>query len=127
MSTNRRMMRKRTQTFHLKNRTVKKDREGNTYEEYGLPVPFTGKQWPAGGKVQAEIYGKKLPYIRNLKVKGTYAVEQRNGVTYYVFSDKLAFAELDGICLDVPAESGPDYKIISITPYEPLRMEVERR
>lgn len=126
MSTNRRMSRRRRQTYYIKNREVKKDSEGGTYEVYGPPVKFLGEQWPAGGKVQAQIYGEELPYIRNLKVEGSYTTEQRNGVMYYVFSDDLAFAELDGICMDVREDADPDYKIIAITPYRPLRLEVKR-
>ena len=49
---------------------VKKDREGSTYEEYSAASSFSGESWPASGKVQAQQYGQRLGYIRNVKIDG---------------------------------------------------------
>ena len=36
--------------------------------EYGPAAAFQAEEWPAGGKVQAEMYGQRLPNIRNLRI-----------------------------------------------------------
>lgn len=123
-----RMRRNRKRTMYLRKRQPQKDSEGGTYTSYGEAVPFEGEVWPAGGKVQAEMYGERLSYIRNLKVEGNYSVTtDEKGKVHYVYPDGMDIAESDGICIDVPPDAEtPDYKIISIKPYRPLRMEVEK-
>lgn len=123
-----RMRRSRIRTYHLKKAEVKRDREGSTYTEYGSAIQFRGEVWPAGGRLQAEMYGDRLSYIRNVRIQGDYSIEQdANGVTHYVFEDEnLDLREHDGLCLYVPEGSDPDYRIISIKPYMPLRLEAEK-
>lgn len=123
-----RMRRNRKQKMYLRNKQVEKDKELNTYTVYGEALPFLGEVWPAGGKVQAELYGERLSYIRNVKAEGEYwTATDRKGKVHYVYSDGLDITESDGVCIDVLPEAGqPDFKIISIKPYKPLRMEVEK-
>lgn len=124
-----RLKRSRIQRFHLKKRETKKDSEGGTYEEYGAAISFSGEAWPAGGKVQAEQYGERLGYIYNMKIAGKYTIvrNQTDKQIHYIFPDTgLDVVEGDGICLLVSGEDEPDYKIISIKPYIPLRLEVEK-
>lgn len=119
-----RMKRSRKATYHLKTRESKKGNEGNSFVAYGAARPFIGEVWPASGKVQAEIYGERLSYVRNVRIEGKYVITtDRNGVVHYVYSDGLDVVENDGVCLYVPADEVPDYKVLSIKPYEPLRME----
>lgn len=121
-----RMKRSRIQMYHLKNREIVKDNEGNTSDEYGIAISFVGEIWPAGGKVQAEIYGQRLAYIRNCKVRGNYHINvDPKGRVSYDFGD-FSIRELDGICVDAGPDSGPDYRIISILPHRPLYMELEK-
>ena len=121
------MKQSRIQTFHLRKRETRKDDQGVTFVDYGEPVKLSGEVWPAGGKVQAEMYGERLSYIRNMKIEGKYTVrvDEKNRL-HYVFSKKLDVSESDGVCIYVPGESKPDYKIISIKPYRPLRLECEK-
>ena len=151
------MRRTRLETFHLMPRIPAKDNEGNTYVEYGTAVEFTGESWPASGKVQAQMYGEKLPYVRNIKIQGDYSKETaQDGTVSYVFGTGLSVREKDGLCLEtMPGQTEttvllpdgnafmfpdgkvpflvqemytmPDYEIISITPYKPLRMEAMKR
>ena len=119
------MKRSRIQTMLLFSRTSEKDSEGGTYESFATTgTPFRGEQWPAGGQVQAEMYGEKLAYMRNVKIKGNYTKVEVNGVINYVF-DGFSVCELDGIGIEKTDE--PDYQIISIKPYYPLLMEVRHR
>lgn len=122
-----RMKRSRVKKYYLRKRETLKDGQGGTYEEYMDPVEWSGEVWAAGGEVQVKMYGEKLSYIRNVKIEGKYKIvtDEKNRL-HYVFENGLDVAESDGMCLYVPGESKPDYKIISIKPYQPLRLECEK-
>lgn len=121
-----RLKRNRLKQYHHRAAVPVKDNEGNSYIEYGEAKPITAEVWPAGGKLQAEMYGQKLSYIRNCRIDGAYTVEtDEKGRVSYLF-DTQAIREGDGVCIDVPATSNPDYKIIAIRPYRCLYMELEK-
>ncbi len=89
---------------------VEKNEEGGSKVSYGEAVKIEAIIWPAGGRVQAEMYGERLSYIKNMEYEGTEEL-----------------AEGDGICVFTGAEELPDYKIISIKPeYSPMVLELER-
>lgn len=114
------------QYFHCK-RNVVKDGEGSTSEEYGEPSPFYGESWPASGKVQAQQYGQRFSYIRNLKIDGSYSVKtDEKGKVHYILENGADIMELDGICIFTGESQNPDYKVISIKPYRFLTLEVEK-
>lgn len=121
------MRRSRVKKYYLRKRETLKDEQGGTYEEYKEPIEWSGEVWSAGGKVQAEMYGERLSYIRNVRIAGEYKIvtDEKNRL-HYVFENGLDITESDGMCLYVPGESKPDYKIISIKPYQPLRLECEK-
>ena len=122
-----RLKRSRVGTYHLRTRVSGKDAEGGAYDSYALAVPFKGEVWPASGKVQAEMYGERLTYIRNVKVTGRYVITtDRKGKVHYIFPSGLDVTESDGLCLYSSPTDRPDYKIISIKPYTPLRLEAEK-
>ena len=122
-----RLRQSRLETYYHRKRIVKKDGEGSTYEEYGAASPFSGESWPASGKVQAQQYGQKLGYIRNVKIDGGYtAKSDENGRLRYILDNGSDLMELDGICLFVGENAEPDYKIVTIKPYRFLTLEVER-
>ena len=106
-----RLRQSRLETYYHRKRMVKKDREGSTYEEYSAASSFSGESWPASGKVQAQQYGQRLGYIRNVKIDGGYGID---------------LMELDGICLFVGENTEPDYRIVAIKSYRFLTLEVER-
>lgn len=70
-----RLRRNRLEEFFHKKMTVKKDKEGSTSEEYNAASSITGEIWPASGKVQAEQYGQRLNYIRNVRLQGNYKIQ----------------------------------------------------
>lgn len=122
-----RLRRSRLETFFHRKRIIKKDNEGSTYEEYGAATSFTGESWPASGKVQAQQYGQKLGYIRNVKIDGGYTVKpDEKGRLHYILENGADLMELDGICLFTGEYKDPDYKIVAIKPYRFLTLEVER-
>lgn len=97
-------------SYHLRRRKTGKDSEGGSIVEYEEAVEIKAIIWPAGGRVQAEMYGERLSYIKNMEYGGAEAMQ-----------------EGDGICVFVGPEEKPDYKIISIKPeYSPKVMELER-
>lgn len=121
-----RLRQNRVKTYYHRKRTVRKDSEGSTSEEYGAAVSFQGESWPASGKAQAQQYGQRLAYIRNLKLEGAYTVHADDkGTVHYILDNGTDIVELDGICLYVDSEHEPDYKIIAIRPYRFLTLEVE--
>jgi len=72
------------------------------------------------------MYGQRLSYIRNCRLDGDYKTQtDEKGRVSYLLGTQL-IREGDGICLYVPGESGPDYKIIAIRPYRHLYMELEK-
>lgn len=123
-----RMRRSRTKEYFCRKAVMVKDKEGGTHTDYQSSIAFTGEVWPAGGKIQAEQYGNRLGYIRNIKIQGEYeAVPDEKGQLHYVFLETgLDIVEGDGLCLHVPGDAPPDYRVISIRPYTPLRLEAEK-
>lgn len=122
-----RMRRNRVKIYYHKKKMVKKDSEGSTSEEYGTASSISGESWPASGKVQAEQYGQRLNYIRNMRINGKYKIQtDSKGNTHYILEDGTDIQELDGICLYTGKDQKPDYKIISIKPYRFLIIEVEK-
>lgn len=121
-----RARRSRVEEYYLKKKKVTKDREGSTQTVYGKAVRFEGVAWPATGKIQAQMYGQRLPYIYNLKIDKEYTVKMdEKGVLHYICND-LDIVEGDGICLYANRDGNPDYRIISIKPYRFLKIEVEK-
>lgn len=117
----------RLKTCYHRPAVPQKDNEGNSYVEYAQAVPFWAEEWPAGGKLQAEMYGVRLPNIRNLRIQGEYEeITAESGALVYSFQDGLQITVNDGICLHVPLDSKPDYKVVAIHPYRWLTLEVEK-
>lgn len=120
-----RLKRNRLKTYYHTKRIIEKDKEGGTIETYGAAVSFSGEVWPGGGKLQAEMYGERLPYIRNIRVDGVYEIqEDEKGTIHYIFKNGLDMTEGDGLYLYTTEK--PDYRIISIKPYRFLTLEAEK-
>lgn len=120
-----RLKQNRLKLYSHRQAIPKKDNEGNSYIEYGLPSSFHAEVWPAGGKLQAEMYGQRLQYIRNCRINAGYEVlaDEKGRVSYRI--GNMLLLEGDGICLNVPEDHEPDYRIIAIRPYRYLTLEVE--
>lgn len=121
-----RIKQNRLRTYSHRTAVPKKDEEGNSYIEYGLPSSFDAEVWPAGGKIQAEMYGQRLPYIRNCRIDGTYhETATEDGRTGYCLGG-MVIREGDGIYLNACRNADPDYRVISIRPHRFLTLEVEK-
>ena len=116
----------RLKTYHHRAAQAKKDDEGNSYTEYGSARSFDGEVWPGGGKIQTEMYGQRLPYIRNCRIDGKYHEKvSDDGRIGYCLGDMIV-RENDGICLNVCGSVAPDYRVVSIRPYRFLTLELEQ-
>ena len=121
-----RLRRSRLGTYHHREAIPKKDSEGSSYTEYGPAVAFQAEEWPGGGKVQAEMYGQRLPNIRNLRIPGAYQEVPGAGKVSYAIKDGPVITVNDGICLCVGGDAEPDYRVFAIYPYRFLTLEVEK-
>lgn len=98
-----RLMKRDLETVYLKRKVVIPDGRGNkniTYSDDAIKLEMTVED--AGGQTMASIYGDRLTYMKSCKYIGDQIEENKN--------------EKDGICLFVPQDSKPDYKIVSISP-----------
>lgn len=101
---------KNKKTYYLKRKVMVEDEEeGGKYPGYSEPIEIKANISPASGKLQSEIYGQRLNYILNM-----------------LYDEDVQMVEDDGICVYVPKESDPDYKIISIKRYSHLFIELEK-
>ena len=87
--------------YFYKKREITQDDEGGTVETFSeKPVLFEAAIYPAGGRIQAEVYGNRLNYILNMLYDGNEDI-----------------SENDGVCVYVGSEATPDYKVISVKHY----------
>lgn len=91
---------KNARDYYVKAFSSQKNNEGATYASYGEAQPISAYIYPAGGKVQAEIYGNRLNYILNM-----------------LYGGNVPLHENDGVCVNVAQGEAPDYKVISIKQY----------
>lgn len=85
---------------------------------------FNAEMWGRRRQLQSEMYGSRLPNIRNLRLKGTYReVSGKAGKVSYEVTDGPTITVNDGICISGDV---PDYKVVAIYPYRFLTLEVEK-
>lgn len=122
-----RLKQNRLKVYHHRTAIPKKNNEGGSYVEYAQAVDFKAEEWPAGGKIQSERYGIRLPNIRNIRIEGRFKeVMTENKALGFAVENGPTFTVDDGICLHVPGDSAPDYRIIAVYPYRFLTLEVEK-
>lgn len=123
----RRLKQTRVRSFWIKKRNVAKDSEGVPVITFGEPVEVKGEVWPATSKRQIETYGDRINDIANVHIQGQYDIAEQNGAVVAVLDDDITLALGDGFYVyrdkDEPT---PDFIILSITEYQPLKLEVER-
>lgn len=104
-----RMRRSLKRDYALKHRITGRDNEGGYIETWSEPETITATIWQASGQLQAEMYGERLAYMRNMEYEGAEVINEN-----------------DGICVFVSSENDPDYKVISVNAdYKPVRFLLE--
>lgn len=124
----RQLKRSRLSTYYVRNRTTEKNSEGVTTDVYGEAFPVEGEIWPATSKRQVEMYGDRVSDIANMRITGRYTlVMTENRGLSVVREDGSEIKLGDGVCVLAAQDQEPDYRVLSITPYEPIKMEIERQ
>lgn len=91
-----RMRKSLKKTCNLRKRSTAKNNEGGSVVTYANPVEIEATIWSAGGKAQMEMYGERLPYIKNMQYEGPEEIK-----------------EFDGVCVNIPGTEKPDYEVRS--------------
>ncbi len=91
------MKRALMKTYQLRKRVVEKNSEGGDVVTWATATPIEATIWGAQGAVQAQMYGERLSYVKNMEYHGTEKLEEN-----------------DGICVYVEGTEKPDYIIKSI-------------
>ncbi len=91
-----RMRKSQKKAHNMRRRVIKKNSEGGDVEAYAEAIEIEATIWQASGKVQAEMYGERLAYMKNMEYEGAETI-----------------TEGDGICVNVPGDEDPDYKVTS--------------
>ena len=116
-----RRRRSRLETCQIYPREIRTDSEGTPTEHYQAPYEVKAETWPAGGKVQAQIYGEHLAYIRNCRIEGKYTTKLEDERLTYVLNGGT-LKEKDKIT----TSQGESYRVVSIKPYKELYLEMEK-
>ncbi len=105
--------------------TVEIDKEGGPCKNYAEGKALKAIVWPASSKLQIAQYGNEVNRIQNVKVEGKYSVvhDEKLGIEIYQIGE-IQLKENDGI--RIHARERPDYRIISIKPYQSLLLEVKK-
>lgn len=98
-----RLTAKNLKTVYLRKYTVSKDKYGYTVKSWSDAEPVKMTIEPAGGAVNAQIYGESLNYMLVGKYQGQ--------------AIKAAQSENMGACVYVGKDSEPDYTITAVQEY----------
>ena len=121
----RRLTRNRMKTIHHHRLTMTKDGEGVPVKTYSPGTSLDAIVWPATNKLQIEQYGNEINRVMNVKLDGKYEVSYDDDLQVELFKIKgVLLKENDGI--RIYSKDKPDYKIVSIKPYEHLLLEVKK-
>lgn len=121
-----RLRQTRLETLYVRSLTVTHTADGDV-TDWEEAAAFQCTSWPAGGRVQTEMYGNRVQDVLNVKVPGKYKVEldETTRQPIYRFQDFILKLN-DGVCIYAASDATPDYRIVSIKPYKPLLLEVMR-
>ena len=118
-----RMKQRRTRAIDIRRKYVTKDAEGVPNVTYGSPYTVIGEIWSASDSLQIQTYGDRVNSIMNVRIKGEYDISVEGNETVYAFDD-FEIREGDGV--GIYENRTADYKIVSIKPYKPLKMEIQK-
>ena len=92
-------VRDRVKLHYAKMERQRLETNGEWIEKYSASKAFCASMAPESGRVAAEAYGERLPYIKRL------------------YGATAALAEGDGIWVDAAMTSQPDYKVVAVEKY----------
>lgn len=110
------LRRNRVKQYYLRKLTVATDLSGYNIKAYGEAVPFSAEIYPASGQMQMQIYGLRLLYMKNM----LFDPFDKDNIG-------IEIKENDRICVDVPPDADPDYKVVAVNKYSRhYRYDIER-
>lgn len=121
----RRLKQTRLKPYTFVKRVTAKDDEGVVTESFTAPFELMAEIWPATSSKQVEQYGDRISDISNMRLQGQYQIENRNGVPVVCFNSGHEITIGDGVVVHQTSDA-PDYRVLSLTEYYPLRLEIER-
>lgn len=95
-----RLVNKNLRLVYLRRKQSGKDKQGYALKGWSKAVPLLINLQPAGGSINAQIYGENLNYMLSGKYQGNLLKSAEN--------------EGDGLCVDAEPEADPDYEIVAI-------------
>lgn len=99
-----RLARRFKRIVYFRQRQSGSDDEGNAINTWSDPITLSVNVQPAGGSVNATMYGEELNYMKSIMYQGTLIQEDRD--------------EKGGIDFKQPVkDADPDYQIESIQTY----------
>lgn len=106
-----RLMERDKRTLFLRARRTNID---NPYHEpvhaWGEPVAVRACVQPLSGGLEATLYGQRVTAMRAMLYDGVAAIR-----------------EGDGVCVDVPGDTAPDYRVVSVQAWRGhRRVHIER-
>lgn len=125
----RQLKRSRLQTVYIRPRATEKNDEGVSIDVYGEAFSVLAEIWPATSRRQVELYGDRLTGISNMRIPGWSWFESDGTAMTVILDNGNSIKTGDGVCVYSGSEEGqtPDFRILSITPYQPVLMEIERQ
>ena len=67
---------RKVQKYEARRRQIIEDEEGGQREGYGAPFEVVAYVYHASGQVQAELYGSRLTYIKNVIANEDYGLNE---------------------------------------------------
>lgn len=106
-------------TYYLKNRvTLKDEKEGGRWEAFSpAPVPIQANIYDKEQKLTGTDGGMVLDVHKKMLVPADGVeckINPQNRQEMYIWPDGHILSAGDGICVNVPPEGQPDYRITSI-------------
>ncbi|MDE7433182.1 MAG: hypothetical protein K2N34_14885 [Lachnospiraceae bacterium] len=59
-----------------------KDGEGNTIQQYDIPVKIKAEIWQATSRLQLEMYGLRIANIQNMLYQGNIRIREGDRIVY---------------------------------------------
>ena len=103
-----RLMERDKRTVYLRRKSAEKDAYGEPVTVWGKPLAIRAACQPAGGALDAQIYGTRVKSMYTLFYDGTESIQPG-----------------DGLCIHVPDDAHPDYRVSAVQAWDHLRIDAE--
>lgn len=110
-------------------RTTTKDKDYSPVVSYGSPQNVLAECWQTSDRLAVERYGERSLGMYTVKIPGNWEKAQGKVPVYTIqrvdAPGTIVVQEGDGLCIFTAND--PDYTVVGIREYTPLRLEVQPR